>query len=204
MRGSFSGIFFFFCCFQHLLARVTSDLRDELDLARMPPDPPDSLCSFPWRCFLPSTLNTLSHTLCRTSQLPKCMLVARDTHHVSQPTPSTSPSPRLRSARRCRFAPVHLSFLAKVRCPRCSCSSFGSGAFLQDPFPLTARPLSRLSRRMGDGVFFSFVVQENMADVAKRSTLGKEKTTNNGHSQRACASRLNRVNGFRLFNIRKW
>ena len=32
---------------QHPLARVTSVLRDELDLARIPPDPPDRLYSFP-------------------------------------------------------------------------------------------------------------------------------------------------------------
>ena len=111
----------------------------------------------PWRCFLPSTLNTLSNTLCRTSQLPKCMLVACDTHHVSQPSLSTSPSPRLRSARRCRLAPVHLSFLAKVRSSRWVQVLF----FLSRQWRFRPRPMSshratpfRLSRRMGGGVFF--------------------------------------------------
>ena len=45
-------------------------------------------------------------------------------------------SPRLRSARRCRLAPVHLSSLGRVLSPRwsiCSSSSFGSCAFVQDP-----------------------------------------------------------------------
>ena len=55
------------------------------------------------------------------------------------------------------------------------------------------------------GRWCSFCVgHANLAVVAKRSTLGQEKTTNNGHSEIARASRLNRVRGFRLFNIRQW
>ena len=44
-------------------------------------------------------------------------------------------SPGLQSGRRCRLAPAHLSSLARVRSPgwsKCSSSSFGSGAFVQD------------------------------------------------------------------------
>ena len=66
-----------------------------------------SVCS---RCFLPSTTNALSHTLCSTSQHSNGLHLACDTHHVSQPSLSTSPSPRLRSARRslCTCTPVLL------------------------------------------------------------------------------------------------
>ena len=45
---------------------------------------------------------------------------------------------------------------------------------------------------------------KNLAIASKRSTLGEEKTTNNGNCRLACASVLHGVESFKFFNIRQW
>ena len=193
------------CRLQHLLARVTSASRE----ARMPPDPPDRLCSFPLA--LLSSFD-IEHPL---------------PHAVPNLTASEMHACGMRHAPRLSTISFNKSFSTSAEREEvslCTCTPvvLGKGAmssvvqvllFLFRQWRFPPRPMSshratpfRLSRRMGGGdpFFFSFVGHANLAVVAKRSTLGQEKTTNNGHSQIACASRLNRVNGFRLFNIRKW
>ena len=123
----------------HLLARVTSASREELDWARIPPDLANRFCSFPLT--LLSSFRYCTHFPTRGAEphsIRKACLwhVTRTTS--LKPSLSTSPSPRLRSAK-CRLASVHLS-LARVRSPWwsiCS-SSFRQWRFL--PRPLHALP----------------------------------------------------------------
>ena len=63
-------------------------------------------------------------------------------------------------------------------------------------FLLTARPSLQTS-----ATHVRLAGQENQAVAAKRSTLGQEKTTNNGKCRLACASLLHGLEGF---DIRQW
>ena len=161
----------------------------------------------PWRCFLPSTLNTLSHTLCLNLTAPEmhaCGMRHAPRLSTISFNKSFSTSAEREEVSLCTCTPVVLGKGAMSSVVQVLLFLFRQWRFPPRPISSHRATPFRLSRRMGGGVFFSFVGHANLAVVAKRSTLGQEKTTNNGHSQIACASRLNRVNSFSLFNIRQW
>ena len=206
---------------QHPLARVTSVMRDELDLARMPPDPPDRLYSFPLLSSF-DIEHPLPHAVLNLTapEMHACGMRHAPRVSTNSFNKSLSTSVELET---CHLAPVQLSFW--VRPPRWSIfssSCFASGDFLhatshgfkavaaakilsahvgplleyRPPIPnhnqkvggprtvgcLVPLAISfhhattfRPARRMVPWCSFC-VGQENMAAVAKQSTLGTTAT----------------------------